>query len=76
MSLLENTESLILKQGGRFVVTMINPHYRDSDDKQKIVTKNQFRNPDSFEDIKRLVELNQEDIIHDTVSNKKYKCYF
>ena len=37
--------------------------------------KTTFRNPDAFEDIQTLLENKQDDIVRDTVSNKKYKCF-
>ena len=58
------------------VVTLINPHFKDAAESLKTVTKSSFRNPDSFDDIKKMIDRSQEDIIHDTVANKKYKCYY
>jgi len=64
----------LLKQfnNQKLIITVINPHYTEE---QKNMGRDKFRNPAAYEDISTLVQRNQEDIIHDTVANKKYKCY-
>lgn len=64
-------------QNQKFVVTLINPHYRDQGQNvHQQIGPERFRNPEAFNDIKQLIDTNQEDIIQDNVSNKKYKCFF
>ncbi|CDW82300.1 UNKNOWN [Stylonychia lemnae] len=67
-------EQLKQYQNTKCIVTIINPHFKELSQTQ--IGKEKFRNPESYEDIKQLLEKNQEDIIHDSVSNKKYKCFF
>lgn len=72
----EDFESLAQCNGQKCLVVLINPHYSDDQPQQKAIALKEFRNPDAFEDIKQLIEEDREDIVHDTVSSKKYKCFF
>jgi len=54
---------------------LINPHYKE-ESSGKVIGKEKFRNPEAYDDISSLIQKNQDDIIHDTVACKKYKCYF
>lgn len=74
----QDINALIQHNNHKALVTLINPHYSEEFHASGdiVAPKEKFRNPEAYDDIACLLQQNQDDIVHDTVSNKKYKCYF